>query len=79
MAKNRPVKICVIKHNPNNDPKFHQLEIFEGAGRSIKALFIILNKGCIFRIGLFINLIARLKIFGAYGALKNISSFYSGN
>jgi hypothetical protein len=35
----------MIKHKPNNDPKFHHLEIFDGAGKSTKALFIILNKG----------------------------------
>lgn len=45
MVKKIPVKICIIKHRPNNEPKFHHLEILEGAGKSIKALFIILNKG----------------------------------
>lgn len=35
----------MIKHNPNNDPKFHQAEILDGAGKSTKALFMILNKG----------------------------------
>lgn len=49
MAKNNPVKICVIKHTPNKDPKFHQAEMFTGAGRSTKALLAILIKGCDFR------------------------------
>jgi hypothetical protein len=35
----------MIKHNPSKEPKFHQAEIFDGAGRSTKALFMILNKG----------------------------------
>jgi hypothetical protein len=35
----------MIKQRPNNEPKFHQAEIFEGAGKSTNALFIILNKG----------------------------------
>ena len=34
MAKNRPVKIWIIKHNPNNDPKFHMALIFVGVGNS---------------------------------------------
>lgn len=46
--------IWIIKHSPRSDPKFHQLEILDGAGKSTKALFIILNKGWVFRIGLFI-------------------------
>jgi hypothetical protein len=48
------VKVWTIKQSPSKDPKFHQAEILEGAGRSTKALFIILNKGCLNRIGLFI-------------------------
>jgi hypothetical protein len=55
MAKNRPVAIWIIKHKPNKDPKFHQAEIFEGAGRSTRALLAILNKGCLVRNGLFIS------------------------
>jgi hypothetical protein len=45
MARNNPVKICNIKHRPSKEPKFHQLEILEGAGRSINALFIIFKSG----------------------------------
>lgn len=57
MAKKIPVKSWIIKHNPNKDPKFHQLEILDGAGKSISALLIILIKGWNFRIGLFIKFI----------------------
>jgi len=45
MAKKRPVRVWIIKQSPNREPKFHQAEIFEGAGKSTRALFIILNKG----------------------------------
>jgi hypothetical protein len=50
MAKNKPVRICVIKHKPKIDPKFHHAEILIGAGRSTKALLAILIRGCVFRI-----------------------------
>jgi hypothetical protein len=46
----------MIKQSPNKDPKFHHLEILEGAGKSTSALFIILKSGWVFRIGLFIIL-----------------------
>lgn len=59
MAKNNPVRIWIIKHNPNKDPKFHQIEILIGAGKSTKALLAILNKGCLIRKGLFISLFYR--------------------
>lgn len=49
MAKNNPVAIWVTKHSPKRDPKFHQVEIFEGAGKSITALFIILIRGWVER------------------------------
>lgn len=49
MAKNNPVKSCVIKHKPNKDPKFHHAEILTGAGRSTRAWFRIFNKGCVER------------------------------
>ena len=31
-----PVKICVIKHNPKREPKFHKNEIDFGVGISIR-------------------------------------------
>lgn len=49
MASNRPVRICVIRQMPRRDPKFHQAEMFEGVGRSIKELLIIFSRGCDFR------------------------------
>lgn len=50
MAKKSPVTIWVIKHRPRRDPKFHSTEIFDGVGRSIRELFIIFSRGCLFRI-----------------------------
>lgn len=41
----------MVRHRPNKDPKFHHAEILIGAGRSIKALFKIFNKGWFNRIG----------------------------
>lgn len=45
MARNKPVAICVARHNPSRDPKFHQAEILDGAGRSIRALLAIFKRG----------------------------------
>lgn len=45
MARNSPVKICTIRHRSSREPKFHQAEMLEGAGRSISASLTILNKG----------------------------------
>lgn len=50
MAKNNPVRICNPRHIPSNDPKFHHAEIFEGVGKSTKALFMILSNGWVFMI-----------------------------
>ena len=47
--------ICTTKHNPSKDPKFHQIEIFDGAGMSTSAPFIILNRGWDLRIGIVIG------------------------
>jgi len=56
MAKNNPVTICATRQMPRSDPKFHHPLIVDGVGKSAKALFAILNKGCLFRVGLFIIL-----------------------
>ena len=56
IARNSPVAICATKQSPSNDPKFHQPLIVDGVGRSTSALFAILNRGCLFRVGLFIIL-----------------------
>jgi len=49
MARNSPVRSCVIRQRPRREPKFHQTEIFEGAGRSTRAWFTILISGWDFR------------------------------
>lgn len=49
MAKNRPVRICIIRQIPNSDPKFHQAEILEGVGRSMNASLTIFIRGCVLR------------------------------
>jgi hypothetical protein len=56
MARNSPVAICATKQIPNSDPKFHHPLIVDGVGRSTRASFAILNRGCLFRVGLFIIL-----------------------
>jgi hypothetical protein len=48
--------ICITKHVPSRDPKFHHALMFVGAGRSISALLAIFISGCEVRIGLFIIL-----------------------
>ena len=48
MARNSPVTICAARHIPRIDPKFHHLLIVDGVGRSTRASFAILNKGCFF-------------------------------
>lgn len=35
--------IWVIRQMPSRDPKFHQVEMFDGAGRSIRASLMILR------------------------------------
>jgi hypothetical protein len=46
--------IWMTKHIPSNDPKFHHALIFAGDGKSTSALFAILKRGWLFRMGLFI-------------------------
>ena len=49
MARNSPVMIWVIRQRPKRDPKFHQDEMFDGAGRSMKEWLIIFARGWCFR------------------------------
>lgn len=49
MARNNPVKICSAKQMPKRDPKFHHAEIFDGVGRSMNELLMILINGWDFR------------------------------
>lgn len=39
------MRIWIAKQTPKRDPKFHQEEILDGAGRSTNASLIILNSG----------------------------------
>lgn len=39
-----------MRQIPRREPKFHQAEMFEGEGRSIKELLIIFSRGWDFRI-----------------------------
>ncbi len=39
----------MARHTASREPKFHQAEILDGAGRSIRELLIIFNRGCDFR------------------------------
>lgn len=57
MARNSPVSICITKQSSKREPKFHHTDRFLGAGKSIRDLFIMLNRGCFFRIGPVIILI----------------------
>lgn len=41
--------IWATRQRPKREPKFHHAEIFEGAGRSITELLMILIKGWDFR------------------------------
>jgi len=45
MARKRPLRIWVPRHKPSKEPKFHQAEILEGAGRSTTAPEAIFSKG----------------------------------
>lgn len=49
MARNNPVRIWAIKQRPRREPKFHQTEILEGAGRSTSASLAIFNRGWVLR------------------------------
>lgn len=40
IARNKPVKIWIIRQRPNKDPKFHKYEIFEGVGKFFIGLII---------------------------------------
>lgn len=61
MARNRPVRICTARHTPSSEPKFHQEEIFEGAGRSMNESFTILSRGWDFRMLVIVVLIVEIQ------------------
>lgn len=52
MARNRPVNSWVIRHSPSREPKFHQAEILDGAGRSTRASLAMLANGWALRRGI---------------------------
>ena len=49
MAINKPERIWITKHKPNNEPKFHIAVNLEGEGREIKADSKIFNIGWVFK------------------------------
>lgn len=49
MARKRPVRIWAIRQRPSREPKFHQAEILEGAGRSTNASLAIFRRGWVLR------------------------------
>ena len=49
------MRIWIIKHKPNKDPKFHKKLILEGERSSTKEPLTIFNKGWTFKIEVIIN------------------------
>ena len=45
IARKRPLTICVIKHTPRSEPKFHIVESLEGEGKYTNDDLIIFNTG----------------------------------
>lgn len=43
------MRIWIIKHMPNKEPKFHMAEMLEGVGRSTSASLAIFNRGWVLR------------------------------
>lgn len=43
------MRIWMTKQRPSREPKFHQTEMLEGAGRSTNASFAIFRSGWVFR------------------------------
>lgn len=41
--------ICEAKQRPRREPKFHQVEMLGGAGRSTSALLAVFKRGWVFR------------------------------
>ena len=81
MAKKMPVISWIPKHKNRSDPKFHQAEIFTGAGRSIKLPFRALTKGVVFRIGdlRVLDLVKEddgVKLFISYGLFTLINILF---
>jgi hypothetical protein len=62
---------CIVRHKPRIEPKFHQMEMLIGAGRSIIILFIGFMRGWCFRVGLNI----RVGLEGPEGAGRAEANF----
>ena len=62
----------IIRQIPRREPKFHQFEIFEGGGRSISALLMILITGEDLCKDIFISLKNEEVLF-------KLSNFYGSN
>ena len=43
------MRIWAIKQRPRREPKFHQTEMFDGAGRSTNASLAIFRRGWVLR------------------------------
>jgi len=52
-----------VRQIPRSEPKFHQFEMFDGVGKSINALLIILIVGEDFRREIFISLWIGVALF----------------
>jgi hypothetical protein len=49
----------MIRQIPSTYPKFYHPLTVDGVGRSTKALSAIMIRGCLFRVGLFIDLVSQ--------------------
>lgn len=41
--------ICVVRQMPRRDPKFHQVEMLDGVGRSIRESLMVFSRGWFLR------------------------------
>jgi hypothetical protein len=48
MAKKSPVTICVPRHSPRREPKFHRILMLDGDGSVTTVLFMAESKGWVF-------------------------------
>ena len=62
MDSSNPVMIWAPKQTPSKEPKFHILDKFEGAGKSINDMFRGESSGWCLRRGWFINRVKGLML-----------------
>ena len=74
------MRICRIRQIPRREPKFHHDEMFDGAGRSMNALFTIFISGWDFRMLVISVLVVEFWwiLFGVDG-LFNFFGRYDGS